>query len=308
MALWGKTDAVASAPKWVARKATFDSSLTSVVNATNNTINLIPSNTGFNTGDSVAYSINGGTVIGGLTNATTYFTRVVGAGVIELYDTYAHAIAAEPTKTGRLDISGLGVGAQTLQNTGAANAFGDSNYNGSALVFVDSGEATVVANRAKGIKNAGWWLYRTWTNADGSVAQHSECLVAMQGADVDLIPSVTGDREDAITVDALISIGTQPVARTVTRPAAGTFTIVATVPTATSITYQWQVQEGGTGSWANVSRGTGGTTASYTTGATLIPGASGAATNDNNGDKYRCVVSASGYADVTSNAVALTVL
>ena len=239
MALWGKTDAVASAPKWVARKATFDSSLTSVVNATNNTINLIPSNTGFNTGDSVAYSINGGTVIGGLTDAVTYFVRVVGAGIIELYDTYAHAIAAEPTKTGRLDITAVGAGAQTLQNTGAANVFGDSNFNGSALVFVDSGEATVLANRAKGIKNAGWWLYRTWTNADGSVAQHSECLVAMQGADVDLIPSVTGDREDAITVDALITISSSGVDRSITAPASTTFTVAATSNGTEPLNYLW---------------------------------------------------------------------
>ena len=202
MALWGKTDTVAAAPKWVARKATFNSASATVVNATDNNINLIPSNTGFNTGDEVNYSIAGGTVIGGLVDATTYYTRVVDAGVVELYDTYAHAIVAEPTKTGRLDISGLGVGSQTLQRTGASNAFGDHNWNGTALVFVDADEAKVTATRAKGIKNAGWWLYRTWTNEDTSVAQYAECLVAMQGADVDLVAGTTGDREDAITVDS----------------------------------------------------------------------------------------------------------
>ena len=202
MALWGKTDTAAAAPKWVARKATFNSASATVVNATDNNINLIPSNTGFNTGDEVNYSIAGGTVIGGLVDATTYYTRVVAAGVVELYDTYAHAIVAEPTKTGRLDISGLGVGSQTLQRTGASNAFGDHNWNGTALVFVDADEAKVTATRAKGIKNAGWWLYRTWTNEDTSVAQYAECLVAMQGADVDLVPGTTGDREDAITVDS----------------------------------------------------------------------------------------------------------
>jgi hypothetical protein len=71
------------------------------------------------------------------------------------------------------------------------------------------------------------------------------------------------------------------------------------------LTYQWQVQEGGAGSWTNVSRGSGGTTATYTTGVTQVT-ASGTA--DSNGDKYRCVVGAStGNTDVTSNAVTLTV-
>lgn len=101
MALWGKTDALASTPKYVARKAFFDST---AVNTTAETINIIGSNTGFATGDAVAYSINGGTVIGGLVDGTTYFVRVVGAALIELYNTYANATAASGT-TGRLNIT-----------------------------------------------------------------------------------------------------------------------------------------------------------------------------------------------------------
>ena len=305
MALWGKTDALVSAPKWVARKATFNSASTSVVDATANTINLIPSNTGFNTGDAVYYSINGGTVIGGLTDATTYYVRVVGAGIIELYNTYANATAGSGT-TGRLDISGVGVGSQTLQRTGAANPYGDHIYNGQALVFADVQEAQQVENRAKGIKGPGWWLYSTGTNgSDSSVYHHAECLIAL-GGQSDKLQATTGDQaDDAIVLDATVSITAQPTNTSVVEPATASFSVTAAITGAGSLTYQWQVQEGGAGAWANVSRGTGGTTASYTTGATQVA-ASGSA--DSNGDKYRCVVGAStGNTDVTSNPVTLTV-
>ena len=44
-------------------------------------------------------------------------------------------------------------------------------------VFVDTGEAGVAANRAKGLKTPGWHVY----NNDGG-RNRSECLVAMSGA------------------------------------------------------------------------------------------------------------------------------
>lgn len=299
MALWNVTDALASAPKYIARKALFNSA--TAVNATDNTISLVASNTGFNTGDEVYYSINGGTVIGGLTDTTTYYVRVVDAGVIELYDTYAHAIAAEPTKTGRLDLTGVGVGTQTLQRTGAANVFGDHTNNGAALVFVDAAEARTTETRAKGIKNAGWWLYRTGTNADSSVYHHAECLITLNDANVAYIPGTTGDREDAITVDLAITIGTHPANASVTAPATATFTVAATSNSAEVLTYQWQIQQEGAGAWADIS---GATSASYTTGATATGDGAGAT----DGDKYRVVVTAGATGvTATSNAATLTV-
>ena len=249
MSLWGKDDTLAATPKYVARKATFNSASTSVVNATDNNINLLPSNTGFNTGDAVYYSIAGGTVIGGLTDATTYTVRVVGAGLIELYDTYAHAIAAEPTKTGRLDITSVGVGAQTLQRTHAANTFKDHIYNGSQIIFVDLDEARQPENRARGIKNVGWWAYRSWTNADTSVQHRAECLVALSshrdlaGATGFNNQATTGDdsADDAIAVDATTSISVQPVNKSAVAPAGTTFTVTSTATGAfSSLTYQWQ--------------------------------------------------------------------
>jgi hypothetical protein len=304
MALFGITDSLASAPKYIARKALFDSAASSVVSAANDTINLLPSNTGFNTGDAVYYSINGGTAIGGLTDATTYFVRVTGAGLITLYDTYANATASSGT-TGLVGISAVGVGTQSLQLTGAANPFGDHTYNGSALIFVDAAEARATETRAKGIKNAGWWLYRTWTNADESVAKRAECLIALNDASADLDPDTTGDREDTIAADLVITIGTQPANTSVTAPATATFTVAATVNSTelgSVLTYQWQKAESTANTvYADI---TGATSASYTTGATAVTAGAGAT----NGDKYRVVITAgTSGVQLTSNAVTLTV-
>ena len=181
------------------------------------------------------------------------------------------------------------------------------------LYFVDVDEAQQTENRARGLKNAGWWLYRAWTNADGSLAQHSECLVAL-GGQSDKLQATTGDSatslrngatDDATVLDATVTITSQPSSISKVHPATASFTVAATLSGAGSLTYQWQVQEGGTGSWTNVSRGSGGTTATYTTGATQVA-ASGTA--DSNGDKYRCIVGAStANTDVTSDEVTLTV-
>jgi hypothetical protein len=320
MALWGRSDTLAASPKYITRKAYFG---TSAVNTTANTIDLTNSNTTFAVGDGVVYDNNGGTSITGLTSGNTYYIAAGGAAsVYKLSDTEAHAKAG----TDIIDISGTGNAAQFLQrnaegNESTAASNGDHIYNGMDLYFIDADEAQQPENKARGIKNPGWWLYRAWTNADGSLAQHSECLIAMtaySGATgFGTYQAQTGDAgtglrggatDDSVVLDSTVTIVTQPTNQSVVGGQTAQFSVVASLSGAGTLTYQWQVQEGGTGSWANVSRGSGGTTATYTTGTTLVLGASGAATNDNNGDKYRCIVGAStANTDVTTNAVTLTV-
>ena len=286
MALWGKTDALASAPKFIARRAFFDST---AVNTTAETINIIGSNTGFATGDEVVYGINGGTVIGGLTNAATYYVRVVGAGLIELYDTYARAINTGAT-TGRSNISGAGEGTHILQRTTAANASAGQP----GIFFVDAQEAQATANKAKGITGAGWWSYRTYTDAQSATRHKAECLIAMA-----VTASDAGDTEDTVAVDLAITIGTQPQSVTRIAPATATFTVAATINAALALAYQWQIQQEGAGAWVNIADATG---TSFTTGATAIGDGAGAT----DGDKYRVVISAEGIT-ATSDAATLTV-
>ena len=199
MPLYGKTDNLAGAPKYIARKALFNAASTSVVSVANDTINLVASNTGFNTGDQVFYNIGAGTVITGLTNNTNYFVRVVGAGVIELYDTYAHAVDTGAT-TGRLNITAVGDGTQSLQRTGLANPM-DSERKG--LVFVSREESLIAGNRAKGLVSPGWWLYTTYTDGNSRTRHKAELLIA-----IDVLNAVSGDAgtsgtgDDTIVADA----------------------------------------------------------------------------------------------------------
>lgn len=118
------------------------------------------------------------------------------------------------------------------------------------------------------------------TNSNGSTNSNAATLTVSAG---NVAPSFT----------------TQPTAQTVNAPNTATFSVVvAGTPTPT---LQWQRSTDGGTNWNNVSTGTGGTTASYTTGATSVTGGGA-----NNGDQYRCVAT-NAAGTVNSNAVALTV-
>lgn len=160
-----------------------------------------------------------------------------------------------------------------------------------ATLGVDVTEAQTAGNISKGINTPGWVKYSTYTDGNGNTRNKAETLVAFS--------SMTGDN-DTIDPDPVITIGTQPLAASVTAPAPATFTVVATATRGAALSYQWQIQQEGTGAWANIS---GATSASYTTGATATGDGAGAT----DGDKYRVVVSATGATPVTSNEVALTV-
>jgi hypothetical protein len=93
----------------------------------------------------------------------------------------------------------------------------------------------------------------------------------------------------------VITISSQPSAQTASSGAA-TFSVTASVSPSATLSYQWQRQALGTGSYANVSGATS---------ATLS--LTGLTNGSNNADNYRVLISASGAVTVTSNAAALTV-
>lgn len=163
---------------------------------------------------------------------------------------------------------------------------------GTQLLFVDETEAQQPENKARGLTNAGWWLYRTYTDTNGSTRYDNECLVAITNTAV-----AAGDAaDDAVVVDRTITITVAPTAQTAVEGQTATFSVTATVDPTTTLSYQWQKQEGGSGAYAVIS---GATSASYTTGALTVA--------DDNGDRYRVVVSASGATAKTTTGVALTV-
>jgi hypothetical protein len=271
MALWGKTDTLASKPKHLTKLNTFNASSSSVVNTTAETI-AIPSH-GFATGDAVAYE-SSGSAIGGLTDGTTYFVIRVDPNTIKLATTASNATAGTA-----INLSAVGAGtADTLQLTAPT------------VFFVDANEATVAANKAKGINGAGWWLYRTYTDAQSTTRHKAECLVSMAVAAAD-----SGDAEDTVTVDRAITISAQPQNLTVVDGEAATFSVTATATGTGDLAYQWQLSTNDGSTWTNLSSATSATLAFETV----------ALADD--GNQYRVIVSTAGAANVTSNAATLTV-
>ena len=290
MALWGKTDDLASKPKWITRKAVFDGS---AVNTTTERINLLASNTGFSTGDAVQYN-HDGTAITNVATETDYYVRVVGTALIELYNTYANAIAASGT-TGRVNLAGSPAGYQQLQRTGAANPFGDHINNGHNIIFVDDLEALVEENKARGITGAGWWSYRTYTDAQSVTRHKAECLIAMS-----VFPMESGDAEDTIAVDLEWDY-TEPTNQTAyeeAEPNIATFTVlpVTTNIAANATSFQWQKSDNDGDDWYDIVGATG---SSYTTGALTVA--------DDNGDLYRCVMGFGEVQGIVSDSATLTV-
>jgi hypothetical protein len=99
-----------------------------------------------------------------------------------------------------------------------------------------------------------------------------------------------------LTVNTAAAITTQPLPVILCNGVAATFTAAGS---GTGVTYQWQSGPSATGPWTNVTGGTGATTVSYTTAAT-VPAM--------NGTYYRLVATTTTCAAVVnSNAVLLTV-
>lgn len=149
MALWGTVDTLAAAPEVYTKTTSFDATAAAVVVLASNTIKL--QGHSYVTGDAVQYNDAGGTVITGLTDAATVFVNRVDADTIKLYDTKANAITGHAS-TGLIALTGLGVG--------AGHNFvkvPDDIY------FVDTTEAGIAANRAKGLQTPGWVEYNTKT-------------------------------------------------------------------------------------------------------------------------------------------------
>lgn len=174
-----------------------------------------------------------------------------------------------------------------------------SNYPvGTRLVFVDTVEATVPANKAKGLDSPGWWLYYEYTDASSVTRRKTEKLVAFSAS---VTPALALDtqNDDDIVKDFLIGFTTQPSNTTVTAPATATFTVLANPSAGT--TYQWQVSSNGGTSWANVINSgqfSGATTATLTITGTSVP---------LSGRQYRVVASNTAGQPATSTPATLTV-
>lgn len=105
---------------------------------------------------------------------------------------------------------------------------------------------------------------------------------------------VTMTNHPTVTMNSAPSVSAHPANRMKRSGMTATFDVVAT---GTELTYQWEVSTDGGATFNPVTGGTGGNTASYTTG-TLVA--------RDNGKQYRCVVSGTCSPAATSNAATLT--
>jgi hypothetical protein len=126
-------------------------------------------------------------------------------------------------------------------------------------------------------------------------ANGSTLTLSSSGGGIDANGTVDGGDYVGEIPQSMITITQQPTNQTASGGAA-TFTVAATVSPSGTPTYQWQKQESGAGSFASI--------AGATSSSLALTGLTNAS---DNGDVFRVVVSATGAAQVTSNAATLTV-
>jgi len=179
-------------------------------------------------------------------------------------------------------------------------------------IFIDAVEATLEANKSKGLNAPGWWEYMTYTDDSGKTRHKAQHLVSMGSA-----PANTADLDDAVAADApnpviTITAPNQPVSigngtSTLVIPAAAqTFTTLATVTGGGTVAYQWQRKTATSDRWVNIGAATDSSAyTGFATGTLTI--VVGALTDlDLNNYQYRAkVTSTTGANEVTSNAATL---
>lgn len=146
----------------------------------------------------------------------------------------------------------------------------------------------MVANKnVIGAGHAGWVHVRT--NGSRKIVE-TLCALSKNG--------ITGDAEDVIFKDFLITITSQPEDSEEASGSAVTFEVDAAITgTGGTLTFQWQLDSGaGFGNLSNA-----GVNSGVTTDTLVISDNTGL-----DGNEYRCVISATGADSVTSNAVSLT--
>lgn len=222
-----------------------------------------------------------------VTGTTTAFTTELAAGQTLVIATVPYKIASITSATVlNLDTAYAGSTASGLTVTANESPAYIPHADKATIFGVDATEAAETTE----ITSAGW-VKRTVGTGGRSGRTTYETLVAMS--------TISGDAEDVAFPDATITIGTQPVAASVTAPAAASFTVAATATQSATIVYDWEVSTDAGDTWANA---TGGVYSGEATNTLAISDSTGL-------DSYlfRCNLTATGATAVTTAEVELTV-
>lgn len=267
MSLWSNTDTQASKPKYL--------SLGQL-----ETINVSGTMSGYTSG---SFTI-AAPPAGGVQAVATYVA--VGGVITSVTITNPGAgYTTAPTIT-----AAGGSGAVIAGTIKVPNKVTGPNSN---IVFVDLAEAQLAQNRAKGIKIPGWTKFQEYVDGAGATRYKVENLIAVTATAL----AASDNTDDAIVSDTAFAIGTQPVAASVTAPAATSFTVVASGATS----YQWQVRLAAGGAYTNITNA--GVYTNATTATLNISDSTGL-----NGNRYRVqVYNTTAGASATSTPALLTV-
>ena len=251
-------------------------------------------------GDATVTKAAGDSVVGGdvlQIDGVNYIVKTVTSDTsIELHKVYAGATAT---------VAAASVIKRTPPKQVAEFVILGGDSNSYELIFADSTEGSLAESKSRGIKNPGWWLYRTYTDHYGNTRHKAECIAAMSVA-----AGTSGDMADdtiAADVASAVTITGQP-GNSTSSSGAGTFAVTtSTTGTPGTLAYVWQRQKSGSKRWVNItaSLDTGITYADFTTATLAYSGLGGATLN---GQNYRVkITSANGTEEViTDGAGTLT--
>jgi hypothetical protein len=92
------------------------------------------------------------------------------------------------------------------------------------IVFVDETEASLTANKNRGINGPGWWSYFTYTDTEGNTRHKAEKLMHLNNADVNANETQSDDTI-AADIATTITISSQPSNQSTFTPAGGILTV-----------------------------------------------------------------------------------
>ena len=166
------------------------------------------------------------------------------------------------------------------------------------ILYIDETEAALAQNKSRGLNAPGWWAYFSYNDNEGNTRHKAEQMVFIANGEANADETQS---DDTLAGDAASSaaITTQPANASVAATNTQAFAVVAAKTGAGTLTYQWQVSTDGGETFADVTTGANGTTATYTTAATAA---------GDSGNQYRVKVgTTAGAVEVTSTAATLTV-
>ena len=304
MALWGTTDDLAGAPKWLTSVESFVAGDVDVANDGDTPNSITIAGHGIANGTKVVLTATPN--LGADTNGV-YFAKVAG-DVITLHETFT----APNNFSAAKDLTAANAGTLQIIPTDVDVAFAKSAAPKANVFFVDEAEAETSGNRAKGLRTPGWYKFETYADASQSNATRykAELLCAIgennhpSASDTGVDTSATEDDVVAsgntvITITSNVAAGVT-IADGETNGAA--FSVTATIGDSATYDVQWQqsIDDGVTFTNFN-SKVTG-----VASGAAVNLSLTADHTDGNNGYKYRAILSSALAGDVTSSVGTLT--